>query len=69
VDSGLDSSIMSPRGYGKSSPRVPSTSAQARAKNRRVEIGIVDVALRYERRYIHESQGISERQAICFSVD
>jgi outer membrane protein OmpA-like peptidoglycan-associated protein len=45
VESGLDSSIMSTRGYGKSSPRVPGTSAQARAKNRRVEIGIVDVAL------------------------
>jgi outer membrane protein OmpA-like peptidoglycan-associated protein len=45
VESGLDSSIISTRGYGKSSPRVPGTSAQARAKNRRVEIGIVDVAL------------------------
>jgi outer membrane protein OmpA-like peptidoglycan-associated protein len=45
VQSGLDSSIMSTRGYGKSSPRVPGTSEQARAKNRRVEIGIVDVAL------------------------
>ena len=45
VESGLDSSMMSTRGYGKSSPRVPGTSAQARAKNRRVEIGIVDVAL------------------------
>ena len=45
VESGLDSGIISTRGYGKSSPRVPGTSAQARAKNRRVEIGIVDVAL------------------------
>jgi len=27
VESGLDSGIMSTRGYGKSSPRVPGTSA------------------------------------------
>jgi hypothetical protein len=39
------SGIITTRGYGKSSPRVPGTSAEARAKNRRVEIGIVDVAL------------------------
>lgn len=45
VEAGLDSSIITTRGYGKSSPRVPGTSLEARAKNRRVEIGIVDVAL------------------------
>ena len=45
VKAGLDSSIITTRGYGKSSPRLRSTSAEARAKNRRVEIGIVDVAL------------------------
>jgi outer membrane protein OmpA-like peptidoglycan-associated protein len=45
VKAGLDSGIMTTRGYGKSSPRLRSTSAEARAKNRRVEIGIVDVAL------------------------
>lgn len=45
VEAGLDSGIITTRGYGKSSPRVAGTSADARAKNRRVEIGIVDVAL------------------------
>src|SRR5262245_32307824 len=45
VKAGLDSGIITTRGYGKSSPRLRSTSAEARAKNRRVEIGIVDVAL------------------------
>ena len=45
VEAGLDSGIITTRGYGKASPRAPGTSADARAKNRRVEIGIVDVAL------------------------
>jgi len=45
VEAGLDSSIITTRGYGKSSPRVPATTPEARAKNRRVEIGIVDVSL------------------------
>jgi outer membrane protein OmpA-like peptidoglycan-associated protein len=45
VEAGLDSSIITTRGYGKSSPRVAGTTPEARAKNRRVEIGIVDVSL------------------------
>src|SRR3989441_1655051 len=45
VEAGLDSSIITTRGYGKSSRRVPATTPDARAKNRRVEIGIVDVSL------------------------
>ena len=45
VEAGLDSGIITTRGYGKSSPRARGTSAEARATNRRVEIGIVDVAL------------------------
>ena len=49
VESGLDSSIITTRGYGKSSPRVPATTPEARAKNRRVEIGIVDVSLDFGR--------------------
>src|SRR5436309_815291 len=42
VEAGLDSGIITTRGYGKSSPRVRGTSADARTANRRVEIGIVD---------------------------
>ena len=45
VDAGVDPAIVSTRGYGKSSPRQTGTSAEARALNRRVEIGIVDVSL------------------------
>jgi outer membrane protein OmpA-like peptidoglycan-associated protein len=45
VDAGVDPGIISTRGYGKSSPRTTGTSAEARATNRRVEIGIVDVSL------------------------
>jgi outer membrane protein OmpA-like peptidoglycan-associated protein len=45
VEAGLDSAIITTRGYGKSSPRAPGASAGSRAQNRRVEIGIVDVAL------------------------
>ncbi len=37
--------IMSTKGFGKSDPRVPGDSEQARAANRRVEIGIVDSKL------------------------
>jgi outer membrane protein OmpA-like peptidoglycan-associated protein len=36
---------MSAKGFGKSDPRVPGDSEQARAANRRVEIGIVDSKL------------------------
>ena len=49
VEAGLDSSIITTRGYGKSSPRVPAATQEARAKNRRVEIGIVDVSLDFGR--------------------
>ena len=42
VKSGLDPKIISTKGFGKSDPRVAGDSSEARAKNRRVEIGIVD---------------------------
>jgi outer membrane protein OmpA-like peptidoglycan-associated protein len=48
VSSGIDPKIMTAKGFGKSNPRVPGDTAQARAKNRRVEIGIVDSTLRVE---------------------
>jgi outer membrane protein OmpA-like peptidoglycan-associated protein len=40
--SGLNPGIMTARGFGQTDPRVPGNSPQARAANRRVEIGIVD---------------------------
>jgi outer membrane protein OmpA-like peptidoglycan-associated protein len=45
VHAGLSPTIMSAKGFGKSDPRVPGDSEQARAANRRVEIGIVDSRL------------------------
>ena len=42
VESGIDPGIITTKGYGKSSPRVPGTSPEVRARNRRVEIAIVD---------------------------
>ncbi|MGH9354629.1 MAG: OmpA family protein [Terriglobia bacterium] len=48
VKAGLDPSIINMKGYGKSDRRVPGDTAQARAINRRVEIGIVDSTLQLE---------------------
>jgi OOP family OmpA-OmpF porin len=45
VHAGISPALMSAKGFGKSDPRVPGDSEQARAANRRVEIGIVDSAL------------------------
>lgn len=45
IEAGLDAAIIEARGYGKSSPRVEGTTEVARAQNRRVEIGIIDVVL------------------------
>ena len=45
VQAGISARIMSAKGFGKSDPRVPGDSDQARAANRRVEIGIVDSKL------------------------
>jgi outer membrane protein OmpA-like peptidoglycan-associated protein len=45
VQTGIPATIMSTKGFGKADPRVPGDSEQARAANRRVEIGIVDSKL------------------------
>jgi len=45
VTAGIPQTMMSARGFGKSDPRVRGDSDQARAANRRVEIGIVDSKL------------------------
>ncbi len=45
--SGIPPEIMTAKGFGKSSPRVKATSSEAREKNRRVEIGIVDTVIKY----------------------
>src|SRR6201982_2734976 len=45
VQAGISSTILSTKGFGKSDPRVKGDSDEARAANRRVEIGIVDSKL------------------------
>jgi outer membrane protein OmpA-like peptidoglycan-associated protein len=49
VEAGLDPAIISTEGLGESQPLVPGTTEQARAKNRRVEIGIVNTRIKYGR--------------------
>jgi outer membrane protein OmpA-like peptidoglycan-associated protein len=45
VQAGIDPSLISAKGFGKSDPRVRGNNPTARAANRRVEIGIVDTTL------------------------
>ncbi len=47
VESGLDPAIVSLEGFGKTQPLVPEKTEEARAKNRRVEIGIINTRINY----------------------
>ena len=49
VKAGLPADIVSVQGHGKALPLVKGTSEAARAKNRRVELGIVHTRIRYGR--------------------
>ena len=49
VKAGLPAEIMSVTGHGKSLPLVKGSSDEARAKNRRVELGIASSRIRYGR--------------------
>jgi outer membrane protein OmpA-like peptidoglycan-associated protein len=49
VQAGLSPEILSVEGHGKSLPLVRGTSEAARAKNRRVELGLVNTQIRYMR--------------------
>ena len=49
VKAGLPAAILSVEGHGKALPLVPGTSEAARAKNRRVELGIVNIRIQYGR--------------------
>jgi outer membrane protein OmpA-like peptidoglycan-associated protein len=49
VQAGLSPDILSVQGHGKARPLLPGTSETARAKNRRVELGIVNTQIRYGR--------------------
>jgi outer membrane protein OmpA-like peptidoglycan-associated protein len=47
AEAGIQPRIISTDGFGKSQPLVPGTSDEARAKNRRVELGIVNTQIKY----------------------
>ncbi len=47
VSAGIDPEQITTEGFGKSRPLVKSTTTQARAQNRRVEIGIINTEIRY----------------------
>jgi outer membrane protein OmpA-like peptidoglycan-associated protein len=49
VKAGLPPGILTVEGHGKSLPLVKGTSDAARAKNRRVELGLVNTQIRYGR--------------------
>jgi outer membrane protein OmpA-like peptidoglycan-associated protein len=49
VEAGVSEEILSVTGHGKARPLVPGTSEEARAKNRRVELGIVNTRVLYGR--------------------
>lgn len=48
VKAGVPAEIIEVKGFGKSNPLVPAKSSDAREKNRRVEIGIVDTIINYQ---------------------
>lgn len=48
VQAGINPGLITTKGFGKSDPRVKDESAEGRAANRRVEIGIVDSRLLFE---------------------
>ena len=47
VETGIDDSILTVEAFGKSQPLVQGSSDEARAKNRRVELGIVNTRIKY----------------------
>ncbi len=49
VKAGVPAELIEVRGFGKTQPLVKAKTKEARAKNRRVEIGIVDTIIHYER--------------------
>jgi len=54
VGSGLDETIVTMKGFGKTKPLVPGTSDAARARNRRVEIGIIDTTVHYSEEVLRQ---------------
>ena len=49
VKAGIPAGVITIHGFGKTQPLVEAKTKQARAENRRVEIGIVDTIIHYEK--------------------
>lgn len=49
VEAGLSAEIMTVKGFGESMPLADGDSPEAHARNRRVEIGIIDTTVEYKR--------------------
>jgi outer membrane protein OmpA-like peptidoglycan-associated protein len=49
VKAGVPEDIIESKGFGKTSPRVEAKTNDARRKNRRVEIGVVDTVISYDK--------------------
>lgn len=49
IEAGISPDIITLKGYGKTNPLVEGTDPAARARNRRVEIGIIDTIVNYEK--------------------
>lgn len=47
IASGIDAGIITAKGFGKTRPLVDDTTEEARARNRRVELGIIDSSVDY----------------------
>jgi OOP family OmpA-OmpF porin len=50
VEAGIPSEVIATQGFGKQQPVANEKSRDARAQNRRVEIGIVDTIIHYEQK-------------------
>lgn len=47
IEAGIPKTLVDVKGFGESAPRLKSSSRQARQKNRRVEIGVIDTIIQY----------------------
>jgi outer membrane protein OmpA-like peptidoglycan-associated protein len=54
---GIDPEVIEIRGFGLSSPRAPGRTPEARQKNRRVEIVVVDSVIHYRREVTGHGRG------------
>ena len=50
VNAGVSAEVIETKGFGKTQPLAKASTPEARAQNRRVEIGIVDTIVHYDKR-------------------